>query len=126
MIFGIGTDIVAIARFQRFVDTGNSALIERLFTQAERTRCESRKDAASCLAARFAAKESFLKALGTGLRDGISWQDIEVIHDDLGKPELQLSGRAAELFRANGLVGVHVSLSHDGGNAIAMVVLEST
>ena len=125
MIYGIGTDIVAVERFQRFIDTGNSALIERLFTPAERSRCEKRKDAASCLAARFAAKEAFLKALGTGLRDGLSWQDMDVSNDALGKPELKLSGKAAELFQALGLMRVHLSLSHDGGNAIAMVVVES-
>lgn len=125
MIYGIGTDIVAVERFQRFIDTGNSAVIERLFTSAERSRCCNRKDAASCLAARFAAKESFLKALGTGLRDGISWLDIEVTNDTLGKPELLLSGKAREQFEANGLISVHLSLSHDGGSAIAMVVLES-
>ena len=126
MIYGIGTDIVAIERFQRFVDAGNSAIFERLFTPAERSRCENRKDAASCLAARFAAKEAFLKALGTGLRDGISWQDMEVSNNALGKPELILSGKAAEQFQANGLIRAQLSLSHDGGSAIAMVVLEST
>lgn len=126
MIYGIGTDIVSIERFQRFMDTGNSAIIERLFTPIERSRCGSRKDVASCLAARFAAKEAFLKALGTGLRDGISWQEIEVSNNDLGKPELSLSGKAAEFFEANKLVSVQLSMSHDGGNAIAMVVLEST
>lgn len=126
MIYGIGTDIVAIERFQRFMDSGNSAIIERLFTPAERSRCESRKDAASCLAARFAAKEAFLKALGTGLSDGISWQDIEVTNNDQGKPDLVISGKAAELFRNRELTGIHLSLSHDGGKAIAMVILEST
>src|SRR5450756_227053 len=109
MIYGIGTDIVAIERFQRFMDTGNSAIIERLFTPAERSRCGSRRDAASCLAARFAAKEAFLKALGTGLRDGISWQEIEVSNNALGKPELNLSGKAAEQVQANGVMGVHLS-----------------
>ena len=125
MIYGIGTDIVAIERFQRFIDTGNSALIERLFTPAERSRCEKRKDAASCLAARFAAKEAFLKALGSGLRDGLSWQDMEVLNDIVGKPDLKLFGKAAELFQTHGLMRLHLSLSHDGGNAIAMVVVES-
>jgi holo-[acyl-carrier protein] synthase len=125
MIYGIGTDIVAIERFQRFMATGNSAIIERLFTAAERSMCGSRKDAASCLAARFAAKEAFLKALGTGLRDGISWQDMEVSNNALGKPELALSGKAAEQFQAKELVSIQLSLSHDGGTAIAMVVLES-
>jgi holo-[acyl-carrier protein] synthase len=126
MIYGIGTDIVAIERFQRFMDGGNSAIIERLFTPAERSRCESRKDAASCLAARFAAKEAFLKALGTGLSDGISWQDIEVTNNDQGKPDLVISGKAAELFRSRELTGIHLSLSHDGGKAVAMVILELT
>lgn len=125
MIFGIGTDIVAVERFQRFIDTGNSAIIDRLFTKAERSRCRIRKEAASCLAARFAAKEAFLKALGTGLRDGISWHDMEVSNNALGKPELALSGKAAELVQVNGLFGIHLSLSHDGGSAIAMVVLET-
>ena len=125
MIFGIGVDIVAIERFQLFMASGNTAIIERLFTPEERSRCGSRKDAASCLAARFAAKEAFLKALGTGLREGISWQDMEVSNNSLGKPELVLSGKAAEQFQANGLIGIQLSLSHDGGKAIAMVVLES-
>ena len=124
MISGIGIDTVAVARFQRFLDDGNLALIARLFTEQERERCSSRKDAASCYAARFAAKEAFLKALGTGLRNGISWHDMEVLNDPLGKPELHLCGRAAEIFREKELNPAHLSLSHDGGNAVAMVVLE--
>lgn len=125
MIYGIGVDIAAVERFQHFLDSGNTALIERLFTPAERSRCEGRKDAASCLAARFAAKEAFLKALGTGLRAGLSWHDIEVTNDELGKPELRLAGKAAEVYERHNLARVLLSLSHDGGNAVAMVVLES-
>ncbi len=125
MIYGIGVDIVATVRFQRFIDAGNSAVMGRLFTPHERSFCGKRKDAPSCLAARFAAKEAFLKALGTGLRDGISWQDMEVSNNALGKPGLTLSGKAAERVQANGVTGVHLSLSHDGGNAVAMVVLET-
>lgn len=125
MIHGIGIDTVEIARFRRFLDESNSAIIDRLFSEAERERCSARKDAASCYAARFAAKEAFLKALGTGLRDGISWHDVEVGNDDLGKPELRLSGRAGDLFRENGLTAAFLSLSHDGGHAVAMVVLEA-
>lgn len=125
MIFGIGVDIVAIERFRLFMASGNTAIIERLFTPDERSRCGGIKDAASCLAARFAAKEAFLKALGTGLREGISWHDMEVSNNSLGKPALALSGKAAGQYQANGLVSVQLSLSHDGGNAIAMVVLES-
>lgn len=124
MIAGIGTDIVAIERFQRFVDAENTALLQRIFTERERMLCSARKDHASCYAARFAAKEAFLKALGTGLREGISWQNIEVIHTDLGQPELKLTGRAFEIFSSQKLNSSFLSLSHDGGNAIAMVVLE--
>lgn len=124
MIYGIGTDIAATNRFQRFLDESNNALLERIFTPAERSTCNKRKDSASCLAARFAAKEAFLKALGTGLREGISWHDIEVVNDKLGKPELVLSGKASELFHSKGLGNALLSLSHDSGHAVAMVVLE--
>lgn len=126
MITGIGTDIVATSRFQRFIDDGNHAILERIFTPSERDTCSGRKDKASCLAARFAAKEAFLKALGSGLRNGISWQDMEVHNDKLGKPELRLSGKTAELPQVQRLSGLHLSISHDGGHAVAMVVLEAS
>lgn len=126
MISGIGTDIVAIERFQHFVDTQNAALLRRIFTERERSVCDARKNSASCYAARFAAKEAFLKALGTGLRDGISWQDMEIVLNDQGKPCLELTGRAREIFNAQRLHAIFLSMSHDGGNAIAMVVLETT
>lgn len=124
MIHGIGVDIAAIDRFQRFIDEGNSALIKRLFTDREQATCNVRKERAACLAARFAAKEAFLKALGTGLREGISWIEMEVVNDALGKPELTLSGKAAELFQARGLGRTLLSISHDSGHAVAMVVVE--
>jgi len=124
MISGIGIDTVAIERFQRFVDEGNNALLQRIFSEQERAFCSARKNSAASYSARFAAKEAFLKALGTGLRDGISWHDMEVANDRLGKPELILSGKAMELFLAQGLSTAFLSLSHDGGTAVAMVVLE--
>src|SRR6185369_1947043 len=126
MIFGIGTDIVEISRFQRFVDQGNTPLLERLFTEQERQVCQARKGTAACYAARFAAKEAFLKALGSGLRDGLSWQDMEVVNDSLGKPELLLTGKAQDIFRDKSLSTALLSLSHDGGYAVAMVVLEGS
>jgi holo-[acyl-carrier protein] synthase len=125
MIYGIGNDIVEVKRFQRFLDEGNLGVLERLLTPEERSKCGLKKDAASCLSARFAAKEAFVKALGTGLRDGISWLDMEVINDALGKPELKLSGKTAEIYNSKQLGKIHLSLSHDSGSAIAMVVLES-
>ena len=125
MIAGIGTDIAAIERFQRFVDENNCALFQRVFTEKERSVCSARRNSAPCYAARFAAKEAFLKALGTGLADGLSWQNMEVVKDEHGKPDLLLTGRALELFRERKLTNVFLSISHDGGCDIAMVILEA-
>lgn len=126
MIIGIGTDIAQVSRFRRHVDEPDSPLLRRIFTDRERAYCNARKSgAAACFAARFAAKEAFLKALGTGLRDGISWHDMEVVNDRLGKPELFLYAGAEELLRKKGGKRLFLSLSHDGGCAVAMVVLES-
>lgn len=124
MTQGIGIDTVDVSRFQRFLDEGNQRLLDRLFSPLEQSYCCSKKQAAACYAARFAAKEAYLKALGTGLRDGIAWTDIAVVNDPLGKPELCLTGAARELLRQRGASRALVSLSHDGGHAIAMVVLE--
>jgi len=126
MIAGIGTDIVAIERFQRFVDQDNTALLQRIFTGQERELCLARKNSGASFAARFAAKEAFLKALGTGLRDGISWQEMEVVNDALGKPDLKLSGKALALFQERGFSTLFLTLSHDGGCAVAFVVLEAS
>lgn len=124
MIFGTGVDIVEIARFERFLQQGNDALFQRLFTPVEIEYCAGKRQSAQHYALRFAAKESFMKALGTGLRDGLSWKDMEVVNDPLGKPELVLYRRALEMFREAGLAACFLSLSHDAGCAIAMVVLE--
>ena len=125
MIIGTGIDIAEIARFERFVAENNHALLKRLFTIHELEYCSARRLAAQHFALRFAAKEAFLKALGTGLRDGINWLDMEVRNDDLGKPLLWLSGKAAEMFANLGGETCHLSLSHDAGCAVAMVILES-
>ena len=124
MIHGIGTDIVAVERFQRFIDENNTALLQRIFTGPEQHYCSARKNSAASYAARFAAKEAFLKALGTGLRDGITWQDMEVVNDKAGKPGLSLAGSASKICTEHDITIIHLSLSHDGGTALAMVVLE--
>ncbi len=125
MILGTGIDTVEISRFQKFLDDGNQPLLNRLFSAAEQEYCLPKKMAASCLAARFAAKEAFVKALGTGLRDGMCWTEIEVEHDQLGKPLLKISGRTNQLFSERGSAMAHLSISHDGGHAVALVVLEA-
>lgn len=124
MIIGTGVDIVEIARFERFLQEGRDAIFLRLFTDREMEYCKKKKHCAQHFALRFAAKEAFLKACGLGLREGISWKDVEVINDSMGKPELQLSGRAAEIAFEQGMNASFTSLSHDGGYAVAMVILE--
>lgn len=124
MIYGTGVDIVDISRFERFLREGNDSIFQRLFTGGEIDYCGAKKFSAQHYALRFAAKEAFLKALGTGLREGISWKEMEVVNDPLGKPELRLSGQARELFERAGLANIFLSLSHDANMAIAMVVLE--
>jgi holo-[acyl-carrier protein] synthase len=123
-VAGVGIDLARISRF-RVLTEGRPAVVERIFTAAERAYALARKDPAPHLAARFAAKEAFLKALGLGLRLGIAWHDMEVTRDPLGKPSLQLSGRAAAIFAERGLAGLHLSYSHDGDYAVATVVLEA-
>jgi holo-[acyl-carrier protein] synthase len=124
MIVGTGVDIAEISRFETFVRENNRSLLERLFTVHEREYCSARRLAGQHYALRFAAKEAFLKALGTGLRHGINWQDMEVVNDELGKPLLRLSGQAAAQFERAGARTCHLSLSHDAGCAVAMVILE--
>ena len=124
MIFGTGIDIVDISRFQKFIDDNNILLFQRIFTSREIEYCAGKKWAAQHYALRFAAKEAFLKALGTGLRDGLSWQEMEVVHDRYGKPEVLLSGKAEQLFANKGLGKCFLSLSHDGNCAVASVILE--
>jgi holo-[acyl-carrier protein] synthase len=124
MIFGTGIDIVDISRFEKFVRENNEPLFNRVFTPHELAYCVTKRRSAQHFALRFAAKEAFLKALGTGLRNGISWRDMEVVNDPFGKPELQLGGRAGELCRENNVTRIFLSLSHDGNFAVASVILE--
>lgn len=123
-IAGVGTDLVRIGRFRDFLHKEKTALIDRLFTSGEKAYALARKDPAPHLAARFAAKEAFLKALGLGLREGITWHDMAVERDDLGKPSLALSGCAAQISRQRRIDRVHLTYSHDGDYAQAVVILE--
>ena len=122
-VTGIGTDLARVARFERLLEK-KRAVIDRLFTREEKAYSFARQSPAPHLAARFAAKEAFLKALGLGLRQGISWQDMTVELDELGKPSLRLSGRAGAIFKERDLTALHLSYSHDGDYAFATVILE--
>ena len=106
-----------LARTPRFV--------ERVFTAAERAYCDGRGAVAvQHYAARFAAKEAALKALQTGWRGGISWQDVEIASRDTGAPYLILHGPVQELFEKSGATAAHLSMSHTSEHAIAEVILE--
>lgn len=99
--------------------------MDRVFTPAERAYCDSRGVVApQHYAARFAAKEAMLKALQTGWRDGIGWQDMEIATRDSGAPYLIFHGQVAELFAKSGATAAHLSLSHTSEHAIAEVILE--
>jgi len=124
VILGIGLDVVATERIARSLADGNGRFAELVFTAAERAACAPRADRAQALAARFAAKEACFKALGTGWAEGVSFQQIEVVGLEGGRPMLQLTGRAAERARALGVRQMHVTLTHEQHVAAAVVVLE--
>ena len=126
MIVAIGIDIIEVARI-REVLARTLRFRERVFTAAERAYCDSRGAvAAQHYAARFAAKEAALKALQTGWRGGISWQDVEVASRESGAPYLVLHGPVLELFKNSGASAAHLSISHTSEHAIAQVVLEQS
>jgi holo-[acyl-carrier protein] synthase len=115
-VIGIGVDVVDIARFEQSMQR-TPGLADRLFTDGERSL------PIASLAARFAAKEALAKALGAPR--GLEWHDAEVVADDDGRPALRLAGSVADAAGAAGANRWHLSLSHDGGVAVAMVVAES-
>jgi holo-[acyl-carrier protein] synthase len=122
MITGIGIDIVQIKRMERWLT--NYKLLQRFFHPDEIAFALSLgKNASQTLAARFAAKEAFGKALGTGLAN-LKLAEITVINENNGKPELKLLGTARQALEKSGAHKVHISLSHEKENALAMVVLE--
>jgi holo-[acyl-carrier protein] synthase len=116
VIVGIGIDVVDIVRFERSI-TRTPALVERLFAESERNR------PARSLAARFAAKESLIKALGGHAI--IRWHEMRIVQDREGNPDFELSGGLAEHVHRLGIDRVHLSMSHDAGIASAFVVLEA-
>ena len=122
MLIGVGCDVIEIARVQKAIE--RAAFVKRVFTPAEIAYCESRgKQAAASFAARFAAKEAVLKALGTGLRGG-ELTEIVITNDDLGKPSVQLYDYHAQLASKLGVKNIALSMSHSRAMALAYVVME--
>jgi holo-[acyl-carrier protein] synthase len=125
MIFGIGTDIVRVARMQQDLERFGERFAERILTDQELVEFRRAANRANFLAKRFAAKEAAAKALGTGFRDGIHLRDIGVGHDALGKPLLEFTGGALAFLRGKGITVAHVSLSDESDHAVAFVTLET-
>ena len=124
MIVAIGIDIIEVARIREAL-LRTERFRERVFTEAERSYCDSRGAvSAEHYAARFAAKEAALKALQTGWRGGIGWQDVEIAAHESGAPYLVFHGQVLELFNLSEATAAHLSMSHTSEHAIAQVVLE--
>jgi holo-[acyl-carrier protein] synthase len=124
MIFGTGIDIVNIERIEQVMARWGDLFLDRVFTEKEIFWCQRRARPSECFAVFFAAKEAFLKAIGTGLRNGIQWTDIEVEHEPSGKPRLSFRRKAKELLETNQIQRTLVTLSHDRPCAVAHVILE--
>ena len=124
MIVGIGTDVVSIERIQGVLDRHGERFVKRVLTPAERARFARTKLKASHLAKRWAAKEAFSKAIGTGIHAPFTWQSITVGRDPRGKPLVIPSPEMARHLESMGVTRSHVSLTDDAGVAVAFVVLE--
>jgi holo-[acyl-carrier protein] synthase len=129
MILGIGSDLCDIRRIERSLERFGERFTHRIFTEGERTRSERRRLPAPSYARRFAAKEACAKALGTGMRRGVFWRDMEVVNLPGGRPVMRLTGGALERLHAMTPSGheavVHVSLTDDPPVAQAFVVIEA-
>ena len=123
-IRGIGVDVVKVDRLSQSLERFGARMEARLFTPGELEYSRRHKDPLPHLAARFAAKEAFFKAIGTGLSGGVGWKQAEVLQPGGHQPKLVLSGAALDRFRALGCTASHLTLAHDGGLAIACVVIE--
>ena len=124
MILGVGLDVVETERVARALAAHGRRFEERVYSPAELAGCAHRVDRAQALAVRFAAKEAFLKALGTGWVRGLSLRQVEVVEQRGGRPALKLAGAAATHARRKRVRKIHVSLSHQPGLAAAVVILE--
>ena len=122
MILGIGTDLFEVDRMKKTIEKQPS-FIDGIFTDNEIKYCKSFRNSAEHFAARYAAKEAFLKAIGTGLRDGISLLDIEITNNELGKPFISLTGKSKELADSYGVTEIHLSMSHTKTMANAFIII---
>ena len=125
-IFGIGTDIVNINRMEKLLKKSNKSFKHRVFSKKEIIYCEKKKNSSSFYSKRFAAKEALSKALGTGIRKGINFKDIEILNDNYGKPSIKLKGSTRNFLKKkinSNKYSIYLSLSDDSPRAQATVVI---
>jgi holo-[acyl-carrier protein] synthase len=125
MIVGTGIDIAEVPRIAESIARFGDRFLRRIYTEGEIRYCESKANRVERYAARFAAKEAGMKALGTGWNHGVRWRDVEVTRQAGGRPTMTFHGKAAEFAVRLGAVHVALSLSHTAEQAIAQVILET-
>ena len=123
MIAGIGIDLIEVARVKKLTDRKDK-ILQKVFTETEMNYCRKFKNGEQNFAGRFAVKEAFLKAMGTGWSNGLKFSEIETVNDKFGKPEIILYGRTKEIFEERNLKIAHVSIAHLKEYATAVVVIE--
>jgi holo-[acyl-carrier protein] synthase len=125
MIVGTGIDIAEVPRIRQSIERFGDRFLRRVFTVGEIQYCDSKANRAERYAARFAAKEAAMKALGTGWNHGVRWRDCEVVRLPGGRPSISFHGKAAEFAARLGVKNAALSLSHTAEQAIAQVILEN-
>jgi len=124
MIVGTGIDIAEVPRVAEAIERYGQRFLQRIFTEGEIRYCESKANRVERYAARFAAKEAGMKALGTGWNHGVRWRDIEVRRQPGGRPTLEFHGKAGEFASNMGVTNIALSLTHTAEEAVAQVILE--
>jgi len=124
LIYGIGTDITSTPRFSHDIERYGKRFLEKIFTPAEIAEGDSRADGEIYFSGRFAAREAFFKALGTGWGRGLSLKEVSVEKDSNGRPHFNLSPRVQAVLDERGITRVHLSITHDADLAQAVIVME--
>ena len=124
MVLGIGTDLAEVGRIRESIERFGPRFLNRIYTEGERSYALSKANSAERFAARFAAKEAGMKAIGTGWNLGVTWKDFEVVNEPWGRPTLRLSGVASKVAERLGMRRTSISLTHTKEMAFAVVILE--
>jgi holo-[acyl-carrier protein] synthase len=124
LILGIGTDLAEVPRIKRSIEQYGDRFLQRVFTQGEIAYASRKANSAERFAARFAAKEAGMKAIGTGWHRGVTWHDFEVVNEPSGRPTLNLAGVAQHIAETSGVRRISISLTHTATVAFAVVILE--